>query len=245
MAEYFSRRGAVVVALDYLGISDSSRPPHPQAMDRRVMAAVQHAAADQIFGMAHRGMLAPSLPPLAHIRKVGVAHSMGVMLTITQQAEHGSFDQLGLTGYSVRGVRLTRVAAPLSVPANGPTDYEPVNRRALRPEYYMPDVPADVIAADEAAGAMAPVTISREAMAGRPSSDAGQLTAPIFFALGEHDISPDPHDEAGMFTSCDDLTFFIVAGAAHSLNVAGSRQVLWDRLLAWIPTPQPPAANAS
>jgi alpha-beta hydrolase superfamily lysophospholipase len=236
MAEHFARRGAVVVALDYIGIGDSSRPAHPSLIDRRVFAALQHAAAAQVFKRASAGELAPGLPPLSRIRRVGMAHSMGVMLTVTQQVEHSTYDQVALLGYSVRGVRLTRVIPSTSPAAAAGQDYEVVQRVNLRPEYYMPDVPAGVIAADEAAGAPAPVTISREATAGNPSVDADRFTAPLFFALGEHDISPHPHEEVGMFSACDDITFMIVAGAAHSLNLASTRTVLWDRMLAWIPT---------
>jgi len=235
MAEHFARRGSVVVALDYLGIGGSSRPQNPLLMDRHVFADVQHAAALQIFARARKGELAPQLAPIRDLRRVGVAHSMGVMLTVTQQVEHATYDQLVLLGYSVRGVRLTR-ATPSAPPQVTEPGYESVRRISLRPEYYLSDVPADVIAADEAAGAAAPTIISREATAGVPSPDAARLSTPLFFGLGERDISPDPHDEPGMFALCNDLTFLIVAGAAHSLNLAATRHKLWDRLLAWLPT---------
>jgi hypothetical protein len=243
MAEHFARRGAVVVAVDYLGISGSSRPPSPLNMNRQLFGAVQHAASALAFERARTGTLAAGLPPLRSIRRVGMAHSQGVMLTITQQVEHDSFDQVALVGYSVRGVRLTRLTGPMKQ-REDPPGYSVVDRKALRVEYYMPDVPADVIAADEAAGAPSPKMLGKEATAGKPSSDAHLLKVPLFVALAERDIAPEPHQELAAFTGCDDLTFLIVAGAAHSLNVATTRQVLWDHVLAWIPAAPIAAAHA-
>jgi len=56
-------------------------------------------------------------------------------------------------------------------------------------------------------------------------------------------IAPQPHQELTAFTGCNDLTFLIVAGAAHSPHVAITRQVLWDHVLAWIPVAPIPAAQ--
>jgi acetyl esterase/lipase len=238
MAAHFAARGAIVVALDYLGISDSSRPPHMELADRHVFAAVQDAAARQVFDRLAKGELAPQLPALPRIRRVGLAHSMGVMLTITQQAAHATYDQVALLGYSVRGVQLVRAgAAPPPLTKASEADarrYLQMQRERLRAEYYMPDVPKDVIDADDAAAALPPRAISQQAQtAGIVIEDAGKIAAPVFFALGEHDISPAPHEETGYFKASDDVSLLILKGSAHSHNLAGSRQILWDRILAW------------
>lgn len=238
MAEHFARHGAIVVALDYLGISDSSRPPNMAGADRHVMAAAQNAAANDVFARLSAGTLDKAVPALPHIRRIGLAHSMGVMLTITQQAAHRTYEQVALLGYSVRGVELQRAKLATQPPVRSEAEelaFTLVQRERLRPEYYLEDVPADVIAGDEAATAPAPRAISAQAQtAGVVLADAGKITAPVFYALGERDISPNPHAEPGTFTSCNDLTFHIVKGSAHCQNLANTRVACWDRTLAWI-----------
>ena len=240
MAEHFARRGAIVVALDYLGISDSSRPAHPAGADRHVLAAAQHAAANDVFARLSAGTLDKAIPPLPQIRRIGMAHSMGVMLTITQQAAHQTYEQVALLGYSVKGVELQRAKLAPSPPVGTEAqelDFTLIQRKRLRSEYYLDDVPADVIAADEAATAPAPRTISDQAQtAGVALTDAGKITVPVYFALGERDISPNPHAEPSTLTGCNDLTFQIVRGSAHCQNLATTRVAFWDRMLAWIDT---------
>jgi pimeloyl-ACP methyl ester carboxylesterase len=238
MAAYFAARGFIVVALDYLGVSDSSRPAGIDKADRHVFAATQDAAAHLIFGMAAKGELMAHLPPLARIRKVGLGHSMGAMLTITQQANHATYDQLVLIGYSVRGVENARTAPPPPLPAVMDEafikSYLPQQRKRLRPAFYAADVPADVIAADEANAAFSPLGVSGQAQtAGVVLADAAKITVPVFFAVGEVDLSPTPHVETSYFTGSDDTSLFILKGSAHGQNTANTRAILWDRTLDW------------
>jgi len=235
-AEHFAARGAVVVALDYLGISDSSRPPGIATARRHVFAAAQDHAARHVFARLAAGELHPGLPPLPRLTKIGVGHSMGTMLTVTQQAAHATYERVALIGYSVRGVALHRATMP-PPPPEGPSDpWERLMaiRRGLRAEYYLPDTPQDVIEADEAAAVMPPGLIGGEAQTARTVlADAAKITVPVFFALGEVDICPAPHDEPGAFTGSNEITFHIAPGTAHAQNLGAGRAALWDRMLRW------------
>ena len=48
------------------------------------------------------------MPPLLKMTRIGLGHSMGAMLTVTQQAAHATYERVALIGYSVRGVALHR-----------------------------------------------------------------------------------------------------------------------------------------
>src|SRR3546814_11653709 len=93
------------------------------------------------------------------------------------------------TLFRSKGVELQRAKLAPSPPVGTEAqelEFTLIQRKRLRSEYYLDDVPADVIAADEAATAPAPRTISDQAQtAGVALADAGKITVPIYFALGD------------------------------------------------------------
>lgn len=238
MAERFAAAGAIVVAFDMLGISGSSRPENADAVSRFVQATALDAAARSVFDQLVRGRLDRRIPALPRIRRIGLAHSMGVMVTVVQQANHHTFEQLLLLGYSIKGVELRHSAIPNIGSPQSQFD-KPDNlrrlREGLRREYYLPDVPADVIAADEAAAAPPPQPAGREAVgAGVALAEAGMIREPVFLGYGERDISPDPRAELTAFSSSKDLTLALFPDVAHAHNLANGRDEVWRRSLAWI-----------
>ena len=78
---------------------------------------------------------------------------------------------------------------------------------------HRPDVPADVIAADE--------------------REAAQVACPVFVAFGDHDVPEHPHDDVSFYGASDDVTLMVLADSAHCHNFAGTRNQLWDRLADW------------
>lgn len=238
MGEYFAARGVVVIAFDMLGIGGSSRPSGPEPVSRFVQAAALDAAVREVYRMLATGRLDRGLPAIPRIRRIGLAHSMGVMVGVVQQARHRTFEQILLLGYSVRGVALRRSTLPPSaadVAVQQTPQYISNIRRILRTEYYLDDVPPDVIAADEAVAAAAPMPAGKEAQQqGVALAEAGEVTVPVFLGFGEHDISPDPRSEVGAFARCNDLSLGIFSDVAHAHNAANGRRRLWDACLAWI-----------
>ena len=70
-----------------------------------------------------------------------------------------------------------------------------------------------------------------------PGSVAREMAAvdvPVFLGLGDHDIAGDPHGIPACFVGSRDVTLFVLAGSGHNHNVAPDREVLWDRLAAWV-----------
>jgi pimeloyl-ACP methyl ester carboxylesterase len=61
-----------------------------------------------------------------------------------------------------------------------------------------------------------------------------QIDVPVLIALGERDISPDPHADVASFPSSNDVSLSVVPRMAHMHNFASTRRLLWDRLEHWM-----------
>jgi pimeloyl-ACP methyl ester carboxylesterase len=109
------------------------------------------------------------------------------------------------------------------------------DRSDLQAWFHLSDVPSEVIDLDlastltvvprRAAAASSVPYVTREA--------AGQVDVPVFLAYGEVDVSSDPHAEPAAFQRSPDVTLYVLAGSGHCHNMAGSRELLWDRLANW------------
>jgi len=92
MAQDLAARGHIVLALDQLGVGESSRPAAPRKALREVVAKASHAAMTEAYARLGAGTLDPRLPPSPGLLKVGVGHSMGGMQVITEQANEQTYD---------------------------------------------------------------------------------------------------------------------------------------------------------
>ena len=110
-----------------------------------------------------------------------------------------------------------------------------------RPSFYFPDVPEDVIAADELSLSPLPVGVMDIGIAGRTARYAAAISCPVFLAFGEIDLSPDPLMEPSFYTQCPDLTLFRLPRSGHCHNSASARHALWDRHAQWLAAVLEPA----
>ena len=114
-------------------------------------------------------------------------------------------------------------------------------REPSHPWLYAPDVPAEVIAADEETVAPWPRQTYVEALtAGFTAPFATRVQSPVFLGFGDRDIPQHPRDDAAFYTASNDITVFIVEGSAHCHNFSGKRAELWDRLGSWALALAPP-----
>ena len=153
MAEDLAARGHVVIVPDQLGVGESSRPGDPYKATRDVAAAANHAAMTQAFGRLAEGRLHPAVPPCPDPLKVGLGHSMGAMVMLTEQARLGGYDLTALIGYTNRGAHLEIGGKMVSLAA--PFDetlppYKRVDRARVMRSFHWEDTPAAALAADEA-----------------------------------------------------------------------------------------------
>ncbi|MEE2060110.1 alpha/beta hydrolase [Rhodococcus artemisiae] len=252
-AEHLAGRGFAVLALDHLGVGDSSDPTNTGPVGLDLLARGDAAVAHQVKERVEAGTLSEHLPPL-DIPLIGVGHSMGACLTTIVQAEARPYAAVALLGYGVDIANVhdeTNDASELEdriteserifrehnvVPPEANSCIVPRSR--LRSIFHAPDVPDDVIAADDAAESVVPVRAASEVTTpGYVAKFANLLDVPVFIGLGAVlDVSPDPHAEPGNYRSSADVTLHLIDGSAHCHNFAGNRASLWDRIAAWIPT---------
>lgn len=229
--------GDIVLLPDVLGIGESSRLPVQQHATRQVAALANHAAVTQFSERLRRGGLRHGLPALPDFVSIGGGHSMGGMLTMTQQAEHRTYAGVMIMGYTAVGVhrmvdgQLRPVVLGPPVPGQ---DYLAVDRAPLRDTFHWPDVPLDVIAADDALAVEVPALLGRVGVQpGVVTEDAARIEAPVYICLGERDNSPDPHAEPSYYRASRDITLHVLRRSAHCHVFATTRQQMWDRMHRW------------
>ncbi len=238
MAEYLASRGHIVMLPDHLGITDSERAVEQIRVTRQIAAAANHEAMRQAYAKLEAGTLHPSLPPIGDYLKIGGGHSMGGMQTITQQAEHATYDRVLVLGYTAIGVHLSWNGQMVS--ADQPYsaekgDYWLLDHAAIAESFHWDDVPRDVLAVDEQLAVHVPQMLSWQSTTmGIVSDDAGRITVPVYICLGERDVSPDPHAEPAYYKGSKDVTLHILPRSGHCQSFAGTRTEMYDRIHRWI-----------
>jgi pimeloyl-ACP methyl ester carboxylesterase len=241
-----------VIAVDHLGIGDSTDPTALGPLGLELLAKSDAEVARQIRQRLRRGELHQDLPPALPV--IGVGHSMGACLTTMVQATTRPYDAVVLLGY---GVQITNVyeetadaaqleeriqqtiAASCQLTGAKPTDahvYAP--RGYLADLFYAGEVPQDVIDADTAVQSRVPLRAAAEVTTpGMVTQYAPRVDVPVFLGFGAAlDVSPNPHSEPANYTGSPDVTLYLVPGSGHCHNFASHRTQLWDRIAVWVST---------
>lgn len=238
-AEYFASKGYVVLLADHLGVGGSTRVPVQNKATRQIVAQAMDAASRQFHQGLAKGTLHPSLPALDKVMHLGGGHSMGAMLVTIQQANHRTFDAILFLGYTVDGVHFTmggqKMRAADVAPMDGPfDDYTFAERAPLHEGFHWDDVPADVIAADDAMAVHTPSQIGIISIStGIIRDEAARIGVPVFYSNGERDVSPNDHAEPGYFPKCPDFTLYLLPRSGHCHNFASTRLEQWQRIDRW------------
>jgi len=238
-AQHLAELGNIVLVPDHLGVGESTRVPAQRKATRQIVALANHAAAGQFYARLRVGTLHPALPAFHEHAKIGGGHSMGGMQTIIQQARHGTYDAVMVLGYTAQGVHFTmggkKLRAADFLPAEGTSpDYTSNDRAPLHEGFHWEDVPAEVIAADDAIATETPAQIGLDSIrTGIVVAEAAAIDVPVYLCLGERDVSPDPHAECGYFRKCSDFTLHILPRSGHCQNFAGTRHEMWNRMHSW------------
>ncbi len=236
-AQHLAELGNIVLVPDHLGMGESTRVPDQKKATRHIVALANHAAITQFYARLQSGDLHCDLPAIPRFIKIGAGHSMGGMQTIVQQAAYTSYQAVMMLGYTAQGVHFTMGGKKLRAADFLPStslDYTSNDRTQLREGFYWDDVPAEVIAADDAIAVETPANIGLDSI--RTAiivDDAAQIDVPVYICLGERDVSPDPHAEPGYFKRSTDITLHILPRSAHCQNFASTRHEMWNRMHAW------------
>jgi pimeloyl-ACP methyl ester carboxylesterase len=98
-AGFHCDRGWVFVACDHLGCGDSTIP-EGNALDYENVARANDATVQAVMQMLESGTLSAGYPSISGATKLGIGQSMGGCFTIVAQAQLGTFDGVGILGYS-------------------------------------------------------------------------------------------------------------------------------------------------
>jgi pimeloyl-ACP methyl ester carboxylesterase len=152
-ARWFTSQGKAVLAIDMLGMGESTRPEPESSLSGSIIAAAHAEALRQV--VAQWG---------GPVSVTGVGHSMGGMMMIAQAAAQPAMDRVAVLGWANEPMILgdTDVATlQKGMPVSG---YIATPRAPMRKLFYADDVPLALIEADEAHASTTPVTLGRDAL---------------------------------------------------------------------------------
>ena len=98
-AGWHAARGWIFVACDHLGVGESSLPDRNRLVYKNVSAA-NHETVQEILRRLADGSLLQGYPSIRNPVVLGIGQSMGGCLTVVQQARHGTYDGIGVLGWS-------------------------------------------------------------------------------------------------------------------------------------------------
>lgn len=230
MAQFLADRGWVVLALDHLGIGDSSHP-NGAKLPREVVVAANQSAVSRAVERLRAGRLHESLRPVAVRRLAGLGHSMGGMLTIRQQTRFHTFDRIAVLGWG----NLPITTIPVCLPPADADGYCSIDRAQVQNAFHWQDVPNDVIAADNRHAVPCPAPLLAETFTtGCTKDDARQIDVPVFVAFGDHGEPSLSPLESSTYEKSRDVTFLVLERSGHCHNFASTRHTLWSRIASWL-----------
>lgn len=256
-AEHHIARGLMFIAIDPLGVGASSLEGL-DAITFADLAASYDAAVRQLLERIRAGTLAPGFPALPGVVAIGIGQSMGGCVTILTQGRHQTFAAIAPLGYSAVHTQLPQRTEADRRSTAGGFVYQPgaavdtstiAKTTATVVDYVYPfhweDVPQDILAADMGGGyplrkvnppfgsATIPPCAVTMMFPGAVKSEAASIDAPVLVGAGERDVCPDPHAEPSAYRAAKDVALFVVPRMAHMHNFAGTRRLLWERLVHW------------
>ncbi|HEY6868536.1 MAG TPA: alpha/beta fold hydrolase [Novosphingobium sp.] len=257
-AEYHTGRGIVVVAIDHLGVGESSTELG-DSLTIEQGADADTAFVREVLDRLREGRIAEGVPAIPHPFVVGAGQSMGGGLTILMQSRSAPFDAIMVLGKSALHTVLPQPTFELfevqrsifKFHRNTPLDQLSVALTSERiPDFlypfHWPEEPQDIIDADMAGGyplrhsapPFGSLTVPRYAVGmmspAYMTPDAARVEVPVLIACGERDVAPDVRREPTAFINSNDISVFVVPRMAHMHNFAPTRRQLWQRTADWM-----------
>lgn len=254
-ALWHQARGTIYVAVDHIGVGESSIPDLSK-ISFQTLAATYDSCVRQILARLADGSLGEGFPAVVRPFTVGMGQSMGGGVSILTQGRFATFDAIAPCGVSAIHTALPQ--RDKSAFEHGKARFDAVKEGKAKSHletehegvdyvyaFHWEDVPADILHEDmkggypirETAPSFGSLTIPYCAvqmmLPGAFAADAAAVKVPVLVANGERDTCPNPHAEAAAYPASQDVSIFIVPAMAHMHNFAGTRQVLWQRLHDW------------
>jgi pimeloyl-ACP methyl ester carboxylesterase len=164
-ATWHAERGWIFVALDHLGVGDSSQHD-PERLSYTPVVAANQAAEAEVRQRLASGTLVEGLGPIDGALTIGIGQSMGGCLTVLQQGRYHCYDGMGVLGYS-------------AVHTHPPT-------APGAPPIVMPWVPRDTFLSDGIFTNGPELTEQAELAAAQLGDDSGEVSNAEGMAWGFH-----------------------------------------------------------
>ena len=240
-AEFHASRGAVFVACDHPGVGDSTIPD--AYLDHDGIARINN---DTVADVMRRLEAGTDSQPIRVDKVIGLGQSYGGLLLTVMQANHRTFDGVGLLGWSGihTVVNVSMESDPLAFGGDG-------LQSPLRNAWFWEDVPDEIVREDltdyparlkgvvphwaSATMPGGPKAISGDlaVQPGIVKDHAAAIDVPVLCLFGERDVSTDPWMEATAYRASTDVSMSVVPRMAHMHNFASTREVAWHRVHNW------------
>jgi pimeloyl-ACP methyl ester carboxylesterase len=250
LAKFLVQRGHVAIAVDHLGVGESSRPADGFDLTPEVLADVNAYVFDRLRDGLATGVI-EGLPAFPSLIPIGCGHSLGSSLTVYQQARHRSHRGICLLGYGGRGLA-SHVDPSLKGYIDDPeglrqnlvaiarsqnVDPLPMRPRGSGAWLIAVDIPREVHREMVAARTNTlGVAVMSGVVPGNAEPELSTIDVPVFVGHGDRDIAPPLHDVARDFSASSDVTLFRLPNSGHNHNVSPLREQLWQRMLTWAET---------
>ncbi|MDO8731444.1 MAG: alpha/beta fold hydrolase [Actinomycetota bacterium] len=216
-ARYFARRGITVITADHIGVGDSTHmPEEPEITTANFLADRMHEA---VVAFKAR-------PEFVGKPFVGVGHSFGSGMLLTQQYRYDDFAALVVLGWS--SIQLAVVYQDGSIRAlNTPGD-----RARISVTNLGFDAPQKLIDANRS------IATTRVIPAGDEVNQPGwcvpaskSVRVPVYLGFGEFDTLLDPYGEAELYSDAPEVVTSILSGSYHFHNLAHGRELMWSGII--------------
>ncbi len=252
-AEHHTGEGIVLVAVDALGVGESSTDCCDEIQFEDLAATLDACVTETLVRL--RAGSVSGIPAIEPTAVLGIGQSMGGCITIVTQANHHSFDGIGVLGYSAIHTRLPQRDAEQEAAnaeaikgiARGKTGRgvtDTIMQDHVFP-FHFEDVPPDILQIDLAGGypirhtcppfgsATIPDCAVQMMLPSVVRDEAAAVTVPVFVGNGIRDVCPDPRAEPIAYANASEIVTAVYPRMAHMHNFASTRQQLWDRLVQW------------
>jgi pimeloyl-ACP methyl ester carboxylesterase len=248
-AVQMARHGFITIAIDPLGIGGSTRPARGFDLTADMHAQSLARLHSTVCAGLREGQFTSSLPALPDTVSIGVGHSAGALLTVFQQAAHGSFDGLVLLGFGTGGLPAVlddemRACAndPAAARANAvrlarrwfADPFPALDAAGRGREIYGGGADPQALQAMHACRASLLATVAAfVVIPGSSAPEAARIDVPLLLVAGDRDLCGAVDTLAASFGGSPAVSVLELVETGHSHFAFASVDVLFPRIAAW------------